>query len=157
VSGEPDGESAASCAVDRQLIEDAVKVLCGWEYVEPDDDDEADRGVIEELTDLAREGNLCCATPECLADHWLARQQEAYERSLPIWTCDCEAVYKVLPARGGEEQFFRAEDDGMLGDFIDTIRRDAKGRVKQSGACLDCGRRFADTIAQQTNPQQALF
>jgi hypothetical protein len=166
VTGTPDAEpgtpraaDAKRCAgdVSRQLIEEAANRLCWRGYIESDDDDEIDQQTIEELTALVREGNLCCATPDCLADHWLARQQETYERSLPTWTCDCGTAYKLLPVSGGEEQFFGTADNGLLGDLIGTIHRDAKGGVKRSGACRDCGRRFADTIARRANPQETLF
>lgn len=49
-----------------------------------------------ELAALAELG--CCRsfpvtlTADALADHWLAHKEDEYERSLPIWTCDCGAA-----------------------------------------------------------------
>jgi len=64
----------------------------------------------------------------------------------------------VIPGRPYPgDQYYEAREGGLLGDVLGSVRIDGKGRVKHSDACADCGRRFADTVARQTNPQQALF
>lgn len=141
------------------LIEDAANILCWRGYLDPEDD-EIPAEVVAELTELAKEGPcaFCPAPlrPDALADHWVARKQEEYERSLPTWTCDCGAVFKLLSEWGNQQAFYEARDDGLLGDRVGFIRHDGKRRVKHSDACPDCGRSFAVTIARHADPQQAL-
>jgi hypothetical protein len=87
----------------------------------------------------------------------MARKQREYEQSLPVWSCDCGAAYKLLVQWGGQEQFYTITEDGLLGDQVGAIHRSSNGKVRQSGTCPGCGLRFADTIARRANPQRALF
>ena len=53
---------------------------------------------------------------------------------------------------------FEALDDGLLGDLVGYVRFDSKRqKVKHSDLCPGCKHKFADTIADQLDPQQALF
>jgi hypothetical protein len=47
--------------------------------------------------------------------------------------------------------------DGLVGDLAGAVKRNSKGTVTHSDHCPACDRRFADTIADHANPQQALF
>jgi hypothetical protein len=147
------------------LIESAADVLCWRDYLDPDED-EIPVEVIEELTRLWHEGP-CDACPgwgsaDALADHFLGRKQQEYERSLPSWQCDCGAVYKTLTGWMNAEGFYATTDDGMFGDLVGIVKRDSKGRVKHSDTCPGCGQPFAETIAprsdaQRSDPQMRLF
>lgn len=139
------------------LIEDAVTVLCQRGHLDPDDDEPIPAELITELASLTGPcGGFDCPDPIdpwALADHWVTGRQQAWERSLATWTCDCGRVYKVIqPA-----EFYDATEDGLLGDRAGCIARDRKGRVKHSAKCRGCGELFAVTIDRQTNPQQSLF
>jgi hypothetical protein len=175
----------------EELIEAAARVLCCRGYLDPHDVGEWPDELAAELAALAALGccPLCPATltPDALASHWLASKEDEYGQSLPTWTCDCGAVYKM--ASGGDSEFYKLGDDALLGplcagaarpdsdedcahdscgdilfgtgcspgDLAGTIRKLSTGRVTHSDACPACGRRFADVIADRANPQQALF
>ena len=66
---------------------------------------------------------------------------------------------KTVTQYRDQPTFPRADDDGTyrLGDPAGVINRNAKGQVKHSDRCPACARRFADTVADGVNPQQALF
>jgi hypothetical protein len=141
-------------------IEDAAHVLCVRDgYLDPDAE-EIPEEVFNELAELWRGGpcEICpgWGNPDALADHFLARKQREWEQSLPTWRCDCGAVYKPLD-EFGSRWFYTVVSDGTLGDQAGEIRTNTKGAVKHSGACPNCGRRFADTIARRDDPQQTLF
>jgi hypothetical protein len=143
------------------IIEDAAWVLSAHhDYLDPDDDEIPD-DVFRELAELWRAGpcGICpgWGNPGALADHFLARKQEEWERSVPSWACDCGALYKRITEWQTQHFYKTTGDYGLLGDLAGTVRRNAKGQVKQSGACPACGRKFADTIARQDDPQQSLF
>jgi hypothetical protein len=146
-----------------ELIEDAANVLCWRGHAEPGEDEEWDLAFLMELAEIARNPCSACRTPEGLcrtpdevADHYLERRQQEWERSVPTWTCDCGRLFKVLPGAPGDS-FYDARDDGQLGDLAGYVRHDARGRVKHSDACPGCGRVLADTISARANPQQRLF
>jgi hypothetical protein len=139
------------------FIEDAANVLCWRGYFDPDEDEEIPGELVAELTALYQECEICRVRPDGLADHWVARQQAKYERSLPTWTCECGTVFKPVLVWNREQHFYRATDDGLLGDLTGTVRTDARGRIKHSDACAECGRRFAETMGRQADAQQTLF
>ncbi|MEV4116319.1 hypothetical protein [Nonomuraea sp. NPDC049695] len=141
-------------------VEDAANYLTMRGYLDPDGD-EFPAWVLAELAELYHAGacEFCpgALTGSTLADHFLTRKQEEYERSIPTWVCECGWTFKVLPDPRGEA-YFAARADGLLGDLIGYIRLDStRQKVKHSDACPGCTRTFADTIAGQLNPQQALF
>jgi hypothetical protein len=142
------------------LVEDAANYLAMRGYLDPDAEEWPD-WVLAELVDVYQAGPCpTCHEPlngSDLADHFLALKQDEYERSLPTWGRDCGAVYKILLVFGIHEHFFAVRDDGLLGDEVGVITRKSKGEVSRSDACPACGRRFADTIADRADPQQALF
>jgi hypothetical protein len=145
-----------------ELVEEAANVLAWRGWWEPGDDDASvPDWLVAELTEIAQRPCEVCVTeagwcrhPDEVADHFLARRQEEWERSWPTWECMCGRVFKVL---AGAEEFYDLADDGLVGDHVGRIRRDSKGRVKHSDVCPGCGRVFAETIAEQTRPQQAFF
>ncbi len=101
------------------LAEDAAIVLQWRGYLDPDED-EIPAEVAAELAETAREGTcrLCLVpvlTADALADHYLGRKQEEYERSLPVWACGCGAAYKKLATWGQNEDLYRAVDDSAHG------------------------------------------
>jgi hypothetical protein len=95
--------------------------------------------------------------PDVLADHWLARRQDEWEQSLPVWECGCGARYKIIGEWGGLEHYYQARPDGLVGERAGEVRRNHKGAVKHSDACPACGVKYTDTHADRANPQQALF
>lgn len=97
-----------------------------------------------------------CRSPDRLAYHWLELKRDEWERSIPVWRCDCGARYKVLP-EWQTEVFYVAGPDGLLEEPAGEIRRDGKGRVKRSDQCRRCGEELAAVIARQLDPQQSLF
>jgi hypothetical protein len=175
---------------DLALIEDAANILAWRGWWEPDGEDGyVPDDLVAELAEIAqRPCPVCitdegfCRTPDEVADHFLARRQEEWERSWPVWTCDCGHAYKVLPEMGRED-FYEVADNGfhgplclvaddpcehescaeifhvgcLPGDRVGFIRRNSKGQVKHSDVCRGCGRAFATVMAAQANPQQALF
>jgi len=180
--------STGLAAINLDLIEDAANILAWRGWWEPGDEDSfVPDELVTELIEAARAPcEVCstpegvCSTPDEVADHFLARKQEEWERSWPAWACNCGHVYKLL-----NEEFFEVADNGFHGPFCagmageqdcphpscasillgghlpgdraGCIRRGSKNRVKHSDACRGCGCKFADTIADQLNPQQALF
>lgn len=98
-------------------------------------------------------------TGSVLADHWMTRRQEEWERSLPVWTCDCGRGFKVVHADhlAGGDLYHDALPDGLLGEQVGSVRSNSKGKVTHSDACPGCGVSFAVTIARQTVPEGALF
>jgi len=139
-----------------ELIEDAAAVLAMRGYLDPDED-EIPPDVARELAELATEG--VCGTclgrdllPDALADHFLVRKQEEWERGVPVWECDCGAPYKVIPdnAFQGGDELYEAREDDLFGDLAGRIRRDRKGRIKHSDTCGKCGASFAETMTRQT-------
>ncbi len=171
------------------VIEEAADVLAWRGYAEPGPDGWPPQ-LLAELAALVADGPgyLCPAPlrPDDLADHWMAVKEDEYERSLPVWVCDCGAVYKVLAEYDGEH-FYAAGDDGprgplcegitfpagdadcphdscpevlfdrALGDQAGVIRRNRKGEVRDSDKCRVCGEKFADTMVRQAVPEGALF
>ncbi len=171
------------------LIDEAAGVLAWRGHAEPGPGGWPP-ALLAELAELAADGpcNLCRIplAPDALADHWIAAKEDEYERSLPVWVCDCGAVYKVLTEYDGEH-FYAAGDDGprgplcqgitfpagaadcphdscpevlfdrALGDQVGMIRRNRKGEVKHSDECPACGEKFADTVVRRTVPEGALF
>jgi hypothetical protein len=143
------------------IIEDAASILCWRGYLDPEAD-ELPAEDIAELLDIYRAGpceRFCVwfDLPQAITDHWVARRQHEYERAAPVWECACGARYKCPAWWGNAEEFYHITADGLVGDRAGAVKRNSKGKVKQSGCCPACGRRFADTIAGRANPQQALF
>ena len=131
----------------RELSEAAADVLAWRGYFDLDD---IPGDLVAELAEIASTGRCdSCPGPMCpdnLADHWLNRKQQEWERTIPTWTYDCGQVYKVLPG----DEFYEAAEGGLLGDPAGCIAVDSKGRVKHSDACRGCGAKFARTVALQT-------
>jgi hypothetical protein len=101
------------------LAEDAANILEWRGYLGPDED-EIPAEVAAGLAEMAREGTcrLCLApvlTADALADHYLGRKQEEYERSLPVWTCGCGAAYKKVATWGSNEDLYQAVDGSVHG------------------------------------------
>jgi len=144
-----------------EMIEDAADVLCMRGYLDPEGD-EIPPEIVADLLDLYLAGQcgLCPGwpSPDNLAEHLLARKQEEWERfGIAPWWCDCGAIYKPLTEFGATTYYATTDPDGLLGDPAGVIKRNAKGQVKHSDRCPACARRFADTVADRVNPQQALF
>lgn len=142
------------------VMEDAANYLAMRGYLDPDAE-EWPNWVLADLAGLYQAGPCqFCSEPlngSDLADHFLARKQEQWERSVPAWTCDCGRKFKVIPSGPGEE-YYEARGDGLMGGIVGCVKLDPKRqKVKHSDACPDCKRRFADTVADQLNPQKALF
>jgi hypothetical protein len=156
----PDGELTPLGIV----AEAAANYLAMRGWLDPDAGEWPD-GLLAELAGIAQGnpcGDTCFTTPDgylnpsVVADHFTQRRQEEWERSLPVWTCACGQDFKMLADQGlgPSESFYEAAADGLLGDHAGGVRRNAKGRVTHSGACPGCGRRFADALARQDDPQQ---
>jgi hypothetical protein len=142
-----------------EWLEDAAHVLTiRYDYLDPDAE-EYPPSVLAKLAELAEAGPCedCPGwpNPDVLAQHFVTRKLQEWERSLPTWTCDCGAVYKPV-TEWGATRYWHARPDGLLGDVVGDVRTNSKGKVKHSGAC-PCGRSFAETVARQTAPQQSLF
>lgn len=115
------------------LAEDAANVLQWRGHLDPDGEEIPDEVAVE-LAEIAREGTcrLCLApalTADALADHYLSRKQEEYERSLPAWTCGCGAAYKKLATWGANEDLYQAVDDSAHGPLC---------RAAQPPGIADC-------------------
>lgn len=155
---------AVALAATTALIEDAATYLAMRGSIDPDLDEWPDE-LLGQLAALAAAGH--CDSPTCqrrltssaLADHWQWDRQAEWERSLPVWTCDCERGYKVIHADhlAGGDQYWDALPDGLLGDQAGAVRANSKGKVTHSDACPGCGVQFAVTIARRTVPEGALF
>jgi hypothetical protein len=143
-----------------ELIEDAAYNLEARGYGELEDD-VLPPELAAELLDLYRAGpcELCPGwpSPDNLAEHVITKWQVDYDRAAPVWVCDCGARFKCPAYWGNPEDFYHITDDGLVGDPVGGVKRDSKGKVKDSSVCPACGVRFADTIADRANPQQALF
>lgn len=160
---DPDGELTRLGLV----VEDAVNYLVMRGWLEPEGD-ELPNWVLAELASLAMAGP--CGSPACrvtsdglvypsdAADHLRDRWTEEWERAVPTWTCACGREYKAMAAPPGLA-FWEPGEGGQLGKEAGHVELDAAGqRVKSSSACpRPCGRKFAVTIADQLNPQGALF
>lgn len=105
--------------------------------------------------------DLCLARPrEYLAHAWECEQIEEYERSVPIWECACGSEFKNDPGRWGSKpnnRFYRIAEDDTFGELVGTLRGHGSGKEERNDACPDCGRRFAETIQRQLDPQLSLF
>ena len=102
------------------LIEAAANVLCWRGHLELDEDEEIPADMQADMIEIAVEGTCdrCLSptlTPDALADHFLGRKKDEYDRSLPVWACECGAAYKVLPPCGDFEDLFQLIDDDMRG------------------------------------------
>lgn len=143
------------------IIYAAADILSWDDYLDPEADELAAEDIAE-LLDIYRAGpceHLCLwfDLPQAIADHWIARRRDEYERAAPVWECACGARYKCPAWRGNPEEFYHITADGLAGDLAGAVKRNSKGEATHSDDCPACGRRFADTIADQANPQQALF
>jgi hypothetical protein len=143
------------------IIDDAATILEWHGYLDPEAD-ELDGEDIAELLDIYRAGpceHLCLwfDLPQAIADHWITRRQHEYERAAPVWECACGARYKCPAWWGNPEEFYDITADGLVGDRAGAVKRNSKGKATHSDCCPACGRRFADTIDDRANPQQALF
>jgi hypothetical protein len=139
------------------LIDDAVNNLEHLGHLELEPDEHPPYCMVTELASLAGECADCASCPGKLAHHHLAMRQHKWEQSLPVWVCDCGTVFKVPPPEWGVQAFYRPAEDGALGEHAGGIKYDSKGRVKDSHDCPVCGRRFADTIADQAAGRSTLF
>lgn len=113
---------ARACSAARLLllIEASANVLCWRGHLELDEDEDIPAGIEADLIEIAAEGTCdhCHSfrlTPHALADHFLGRKKDEYDRSLPAWACGCGAAYKVLPQWGDFEDLFQLIDDDMRG------------------------------------------
>ena len=144
------------------IIEDAASVLTAhYDYLDPEAED-IPGTVFYELAELWAAGpcDLCpgWGNPGALADHFMARKQEEWERfGIAPWWCDCDAIYKPLDEFGATTFYQTTGPDGRLDEPAGIIKRNSKGKVKRSDSCPKCGRSFADTIDRRANPQQSLF
>jgi hypothetical protein len=163
-------DSATGRAANEDLVVTiAVDVLAakGWFEEEPDD------ALIVALHRLYRANQVCqvevrytseplhdmlASRPgEHLADFYQNECQEAWERTVATWTCDCGQTYKVLP--GGlpgrpDDRFYRLGVDGVLGALVGTTRGIG---ISHNKACPGCGRDFATTVKRLADPQLRLF
>ncbi len=163
-------DSATGRAANEDLVVAiAVDVLAakGWLEEEPDD------ALIAALHRLYRANQVCqvevrysgeplhdmlASRPgEHLADFYQQECQEAWERTVPAWTCDCGQTYKVLP--GGlpgrpDDRFYRLVADGVLGALVGSTRGIG---ISHNKACPGCGRDFATTVRRLGDPQLRLF
>lgn len=158
VTGPPPGlfGSDDELTVLGMVVEDAANFLAMRCYLDPDAD-EYPAWVLAELAGIAREepcGDPICRTipdgflhPSAVADHFLARRQEDWERWVPVWACNCGRTFKVTRESPGTA-FYQAREDGLMGGNAGCVKVDVKGqKIKGSDACPGCGRLFADTIA----------
>lgn len=143
----------------NRVIDAAADLACRGYGPDPDEDG-LPLELAAELASLTADCKLCRIGPSALAEHWMswkqAQYQDNYERGLPAWTCGCGHVYK-LQASEREDQFHQVRDGGLLGSLAGRVRRDSKGKVKQSDSCPACGVPFAETAARQQVPEGALF
>jgi hypothetical protein len=143
------------------ILEAAAGILSWNDWLDPEADELAEEDLAE-LLDIYRAGpceHLCLwfDLPQAIADHWIARRQRQYELAAPVWECACGVRYKCPAWWGNAEEFYHITADGLVGDRAGAVKRNSKGKATHSDDCPACGRRFADTIADQSNPQQALF
>ena len=140
----------------RELTVAAAEMLACRGYADTDEHTPEDEELLAELAAVAA-AVPDAASPTKLADYWIAQRQDAYERSIPTWTCDCGAKFKVFPRWPNDEEFHRVADDGLVGEFAGEIRRNSQGGLKHSSDCPCCGKSFIDTITRQADPQMSLF
>jgi hypothetical protein len=161
--------TATHASNEEVVVAIALDVLAGkgWLAEEPDDE------LVAELRRLYGAHPVCQLpvefTGEVLHDMLAARpgqylagfyeqeRQEAWERTVPTWTCDCGQAFKVLP--GGDvgrpnDCFYRIVEDGLLGQLAGTIRGTG---ITHNKACPDCHREFAATLKRHADPQLRLF
>ena len=143
------------------IIYAAADIVAWHDYLDPEADELAAEDIAE-LLDIYLAGpcqHLCLwfDLPQAIADHWIARRRNEYERAAPIWECACGAQYKCPDWWGNAEEFYHITVDGLVGDWAGAVKRNSKGKATHSDRCPTCGRRFADTIADRANPQQPLF
>jgi hypothetical protein len=94
---------------------------------------------------------------EYLAAAFESERQEAWERTVASWTCDCGQTFKVLPGgnrRRPDDRFYRIVADGLLGELVGTVRGIG---ISHNKACPDCRREFAATVKRLADPQLRLF
>jgi hypothetical protein len=110
-------------------------------------------------------GSLFCDTGVTLALVWEAEQRAAYERSVPIWACDCGTRYKREQWGHGNECFYTVTPDGLFDEPAGTLRgkrgigssaRDPK-YYANNGGCITCHTAFKATVDRQADPQTSLL
>jgi hypothetical protein len=161
--------TAIQASNEEIVVAIALDVLAGkgWFAEEPDDE------LVAELRRLYGAHPVCqlevqftgevlhdmlAARPgEYLAGFYEQERQEAWERTVPTWTCDCGQAFKVLPdgtPGRPDDRFYRIVEDGLLGQLAGTIRGTG---ISHNKACPDCRREFAMTLKLHADPQLRLF
>ena len=153
------------------IIEAALDYMCakGWYDIDEDGDDpeviaDVERLYAADLQPTPNTGSILADTGFTLALLWQAEQYARYQRSLPVWACDCGAAYKREPWAAQLEVIYTVTPEGVFDEFvgctkgkrgIGTIPRDT-GYAMNNGGCPRCGRAFKATIARQADPQTSL-
>lgn len=152
----------------REIIIDAALNYMehhDWYCAEEDEDPQViadlQRLYDPDLPPTPSSGNLLFDAGVTLALRWYDEWREAYERSLPVWTCDCGAIYKREQWSVGHETVFTVTPDGLFDRFVGSTRgKRGIGTIApdptdpmNNGGCPSCRRAFKTTIARQTDPQ----
>ncbi|MGO9973426.1 MAG: hypothetical protein ACLP01_11590 [Solirubrobacteraceae bacterium] len=144
----------------------ALDVLAGKGFIADEPDDELVAALRRlygahqlwvQFTGEVLHDTLAARAGEYLAGFYEQERQEAWERTVPTWVCDCGQASKVLP--GGipgrpDDRFYRIVEDGLLGQLVGTIRGTG---ITHNKACPDCRREFVMTLKRHADPQLRLF
>ncbi len=120
----------------NRVIDGADDLACRG-YFDPDPDEEIPPDLAAELAVLIAGCKRCRIGPSALGEHWLNRKQQEHERSLPVWTCDCGAVYKPLAEWGGRQDFYHALDDCQHGPLCAGASRPPGTEDCPHSSCAD--------------------
>lgn len=139
-----------------------------WYWVEDDDDPDVvaqlERLYADDLQPTPCSGSDLFDTGVTLALRWWVERRAEWERSLPVWSCDCGAVYKREPWSARHEAIYTLTPDGQFDELIgSTTGKRGIGPIPRdtyamsNGGCPACGRAFRVTIARQADPQTSLI
>ncbi len=161
--------TATQASNEEMVVAIALDVLAGKGFIAEEPDDE----LVAALRRLYAAPPVCQLevqfTGEVLHDMLAARpgqylagfyeqeRQEAWERTVPTWTCDCGQAFKVLPGESPgrpDDSFYRIVENGLLGQLVGTSRGTG---ITHNKACPDCRREFAMTLKRHADPQLRLF
>lgn len=163
---EPDAQQRREWIIEAALDYMSAK---GWYYEDCEDDPEViaalERLYADDLQPTPCTGSVLADTGVTLAYLWAQERRAAYERSRPLWVCDCAAVYKRDPWSALNDAFYTVAPDGVFDELVGT-RKGKRGIGKlprdteypaNNGGCSSCARAFSATTARQADPQTSFL
>jgi len=155
------------------IIEAALDYMThqDWYWCEDDDDPEVVADLLRlyavdpNLPPTPCSGSILFDTGVTLALTWEAERRAEYERSLPVWICDCGTRYKLEQWALSNESFYTVTDDGLFDELAGTLKgKRGIGSVPpdpkyaaNNGGCITCRKAFKATIDRQADPQTSLL